>query len=134
MPTTQLALPATWAMDCWRGISSGKGRSWKSSIRRSRMLRMQVHYLSMRDKSTDFFHSRQEICESHHYLLPESLPSLSFHLRQRLLCLGEPERHRHGAVQRDGCRQLAARRLPLTRLRIQRPEATVAVRLEWAHA
>src|SRR5262245_37635121 len=121
-------------MACWRGMSSGKDRSWKSSISRSRTLRMGVHYLSMRDKSTYFFRSRQEICGIHHYSAPVALPSLSFHLRQCLLGLGQPEGHVHVAVQADGSSQGSTRLLPLPGPGIQRAEAALAVRLERAHA
>ncbi len=66
--------------------------------------------------------------------MPAKTASARFHLRQRRLRLRQPEGHVHGPVHRDGGRQLGMGLLPLASLRIQRPEATVAVRLEWAHA
>src|SRR5712691_3568071 len=77
-------------------------------------------HLSMRDKSTHFFHSRQEIDAVHHCSAPVALLLLFFHLRQRLLCLGEPEGHVHGAVQVDGSSQGRTRLLPLASPGVQR--------------
>jgi hypothetical protein len=55
-------------------------------------------------------------------------------LRQRRFCLGKPESHGHVTVQVDGGSQGFTRLLPLARPGVQRPEATVAVCLERAHA
>ena len=57
----------------------------------------------------------------------------SRHLCQCRFSLRQPERHLHGAVELDGGGQGGAGLLPLAGLRIQGAEATVAVRLEWAH-
>src|SRR4029453_915700 len=56
------------------------------------------------------------------------------HLGQRCLCLGQPEGHLHGAVQRDGGGQFAARLFPSSYLAIEHAEAEVAVCHERAHA
>src|SRR4029453_7908227 len=61
-------------------------------------------------------------------------PLLPLHLRPCCFGLREPVRHVHRRVHRDGGRQLGQSLLLLAGLAIQRPEATVAVRLEWAHA
>src|SRR5262245_22202125 len=61
-------------------------------------------------------------------------PSLTLHLRQRSLCLGQPEGHLHGAIHLHGRGQLSAGLLLLASCGIQHAEAPVAVRQEWAHA
>ena len=57
-----------------------------------------------------------------------------FHLRQRRLGLREPEGHLHSLIHLDSGRQLGTGLLPLPGGGIQRAEAPVTVRLEWAHA
>src|SRR5437867_6665366 len=59
-----------------------------------------------------------------------ALPATSSRLRQGRLSLGEPESHPHGTVDLKRCRQCGARLLPLAGPGVQRPEATVAVRLQ----
>ena len=59
---------------------------------------------------------------------------VSCHLCQFLFCLRKPQCHLHGAIERDGASQGGASRPTLAGLCIQGAEATVAVRLEWAHA
>src|SRR4029450_12384030 len=66
--------------------------------------------------------------------MPVKTASARCHLRQRRLRLRQPEGHVHGPVHRDGGRQLGVGLLPTAALRIQRAEATVAVRLEWTLA
>jgi hypothetical protein len=62
------------------------------------------------------------------------MPLPLLHLCQRHLRLRQPERHVHGAIQRDGRGQLSAGLLPLAYPGIQRTQAEVAVRHEWTHA
>ena len=59
--------------------------------------------------------------------------SLPFYLRQRCLCLGEPEGHLHTSIHLDRCRQLRTSLLPQARRGIQPTEAPVAMGLERAH-
>src|SRR5207249_3010597 len=56
------------------------------------------------------------------------------HLHQRCLCLREPERHVHGAVEGNGGRQRQAGLLCLAGPGVEGAEATVAMRLERTHA
>jgi hypothetical protein len=60
--------------------------------------------------------------------------SSSFHLCERCLGLREPEGHLHSTVHVDRHRQLGTGLLALLGRSIQRAEAPVTVRLEWAHA
>src|SRR5262245_36127594 len=60
--------------------------------------------------------------------------AISLHLRQRLLCLREPEGHLHVAIQVDGGGQSGTCLLLLTLSGVQHAEAAVAMRLERAHA
>src|SRR5215471_19885023 len=60
-------------------------------------------------------------------------PSASLHPCQRCLHLGQPEGHGHGARQCYGSSECRAGLLPLTELRIQGAQATVAVRLQRTH-
>ena len=55
-------------------------------------------------------------------------------MRQRRLCLGPPEHYVHGTVELDGSRKCSTGPLSPAYPGIQRAEAMVAVRLEWAHA
>jgi hypothetical protein len=56
------------------------------------------------------------------------------YLRQRHLCLGQPEGHLHGPVQLDGRAQGSPGLLCSSHLAIQRAETAVAVGLERTHA
>jgi hypothetical protein len=58
----------------------------------------------------------------------------SSHLRQHGFGLGQPEGHVHGAVERDGSRQLGTGLLPTARLAIQLAQPVVTVGHERAHA
>ena len=60
--------------------------------------------------------------------------ALAHCLRQRRLCLGQPEGHVHGAIQLDGGGQLGAGLVAPFQPGIQLPEAEVAVGHERAHA
>lgn len=62
------------------------------------------------------------------------LLTISCHLHQRRLGLGQPEGHVHSAVQRDGSGQFSAGLLPLTSRGVQGAEAEVTVGLERTHA
>ena len=64
------------------------------------------------------------------YLCQEALSSITTpHLRQRRLCMREPERHVHGPVHLNGRRELGAGLLPLAGLVIQPAQPVVAVGL-----
>ena len=59
--------------------------------------------------------------------------SVSCHLGERSLRLGEPERHVHSMVQLHSSGQLGLRQLSLANPGIQRAETAVAVGQEGAH-
>ena len=62
---------------------------------------------------------------------PRSSP---LHLCQRRFGLPEPEGHVHGTIEVDGCHERRVGQFPMPGCGIQRAEAVVAVRLEWARA
>ena len=58
----------------------------------------------------------------------------SHHLRQRGLCLGQPEVHLHRSIQLDSRTQGGTGLLLSSHPAVQGAETAVAVGLEWAHA
>jgi len=73
------------------------------------------------------FHKRLPLAIRGYQSPHEVEPHPSLHLRQCRLSLRKPERHVHGAVQRNSSRQLSAGLLHPSYLGIQRAEAAVAV-------
>ena len=63
--------------------------------------------------------------------LPGSVP---LHLCQRSFRLRQPERHLHGSVQFDGCRQFGTGLLPLAGFDVEGAETQVTMGLQRAHA
>jgi hypothetical protein len=61
-------------------------------------------------------------------------PLLAFHLRQRRLRLGQPERHVHGMVEVNGSGQRSTSLLPPLCLGVQGAEAKMTVGLQRTHA
>jgi len=80
--------------------------------------------------------SSQETCPTGRFASPlrrHHSPASPLDLRQYRLCLGQPEGHVHRPVQVDGGAQCRTSLLLLAGHGIHCPEATAAVRLEWAH-